>query len=54
MTTAKLQVKHTAIHDLKRDWDGWSLWERRAIASLAVASFIFSIFWLAMSLELVL
>lgn len=54
MTTAKLQVKHTAIHDLKRDWEGWSLWERRAISCLAVASFVFSLFWLAMSLQIVL
>ena len=47
-------TKPTTIHDLKRDWDGWSLWERRAVMALAIVSFTASVFWLAMSLELVL
>jgi len=47
-------AKHTALHDLKRDWDGWSKWERRAVTALAIASFTASAFWLAMSLEMML
>lgn len=50
MTTAK----HSALHDLRRDWDGWSRWERRAVTVLAIASFAASLFWLGMSLQLVL
>ena len=47
-------TKPTAIHDLKRDWESWNLWERRAVTALAVISVVASFFWLVMSLELVL
>lgn len=49
--TAKLDT--SALHDLRRDWEGWSLWEQRAVMTLAVSSSLFGAFWLAMSLRLV-
>lgn len=45
-------VKHNAMRDLRRDWDGWGQWERRAVAALAIASFACSVFWLVMSVGL--
>ena len=55
MKKAAAQTKYspTALHDLRRDWDGWSLWEQRAVMTLAVSSSLFGAFWLAMSLRLV-
>jgi hypothetical protein len=47
-------AKHTALHDLKRDWESWNLWEQRAVKALAVVSVVASLFWLGMSLQLVL
>lgn len=41
-----------AMRDLRRDWDGWSQWERRAVMTLAAASFAASLFWLGMSVNL--
>jgi len=40
------------LRDLKRDWEGWSPWERRAVLTLAAASFVASLFWLGMSINL--
>ncbi|GAA0548452.1 hypothetical protein GCM10008941_30450 [Rhizomicrobium palustre] len=49
-----MQKQPSAIRDLQRDWDGWGPWERRAVGALAITSFACSIFWLAMSLGLML
>lgn len=46
------ETKHSAMRELRRDWDGWSRWEQRAVMALAVASFACSLFWLAMTVEL--
>jgi hypothetical protein len=42
----------SALHDLRRDWDGWSLWEQRAVLTLGVSSSLFGVFWLALSLKM--
>lgn len=54
MQRARVLVKKNgadvAMRDLRRDWDGWSIWERRFAMALAALSFAASIFWLGMSL----
>jgi len=56
MQTAKVMKRPRptaqAMRDLRRDWDGWSPWERRAVTTLAAASFAASLFWLGMSVNL--
>jgi hypothetical protein len=42
-------ARPSAMRDLRRDWDGWSQWERRAVLGLAIASFACSVFWLVMT-----
>lgn len=45
-------AKPSTLHDLRRDWDGWSLWEQRAVLTLGVSSSLFGAFWLALSLRM--
>ena len=53
MKKAAAQTKYspTALHDLRRDWDAWNIWEQRAVTTLGVSSSLFAIFWLAMSFK---
>ena len=48
--TDKRGAADFAIRDLKRDWEGWSSWERRFTLALAAASFAASLVWLVLSL----
>jgi hypothetical protein len=43
---------HMFERDMRRDWDGWSRWERRAVSTLALVSMASAAFWFAMSLNL--
>jgi hypothetical protein len=43
---------HTFERDMRRDWEGWSRWERRAVSVLAVGSMASAAFWFGMSLNL--
>ena len=50
MTTAKhTSLWHSARRDMRHDWDGWSVWERRAVITLGFASTAAGLFWLAIS-----
>jgi hypothetical protein len=54
----KTATAHTASHtptawrDLKRDWEGWSSWERRSVSALAFGSTASAFVWFALSLNL--
>jgi len=39
---------HTFSHDLHRDWESWSSWERRTVRALVVLSTLLGVFWLAL------
>jgi hypothetical protein len=45
--TAKSAV-HTFGHDMHRDWESWSSWERRTVRALVVLSTLLGVFWLAL------
>lgn len=54
-TTRKMKTNRPAaqaMRDLRRDWDGWSPWERRAVTTMAAASFAAALFWFGMSAHL--
>jgi hypothetical protein len=53
-TMNSTSAHHTpsAWRDMRRDWDGWSSWERRAVSTLALSSMASAAFWFAMSLNL--
>jgi hypothetical protein len=39
----------SALDDLRRDWDGWSDWERLTVRALAVSSMLFAALYLGFS-----
>jgi hypothetical protein len=52
ITAETAKFDPSVLHDLRRDWDGWSIWEQRAVTTLGVSSSLFGVFWLALSLKL--
>ena len=48
-TAKRTSLWHSAGRDMRHDWDGWSVWERRAVTALGVTSTAAGLFWLAMS-----
>ena len=48
-TTKPTSLWYSARRDMRHDWDGWSVWERRAVTALGVTSTAAGLFWLAMS-----
>jgi len=55
MTTATAKHTsnlHSARRDLRHDWSGWSMWERRAVTVLGVTASAAGLFWLGMSVLL--
>jgi hypothetical protein len=51
-TARRTSFWHTTGRDMQHDWDGWSIWERRAVTVVTCASSAAALFWLAMSVSL--